>query len=85
VRVKNADLRHSSFAVVMEKCKKCKFASPVLNVLIWECTLLGKQRHTLKNNIIKAGGRWSISNNKLANKYMNLFLKFVNTVDFETL
>jgi hypothetical protein len=33
-RVKNADLRHSSFTVVMQKLKKRKFASPVLNVLI---------------------------------------------------
>jgi hypothetical protein len=41
--------------------------------------------HTLKNNIIKAGRRWQISNNELANEYMHLFLKFVNTVDFETL
>jgi hypothetical protein len=32
-RVKNADLRHSSFTVVMQKRKKRKFASPVLNVL----------------------------------------------------
>jgi hypothetical protein len=32
--VKNADLRHSSFTVVMQKRKKRKFASPVLNVLI---------------------------------------------------
>jgi hypothetical protein len=34
VRVKNADLRHSSFTVIMQKRKKRKFASPVLNVLI---------------------------------------------------
>jgi hypothetical protein len=33
-RAKNADLRHSSFTVVMQKRKKHKFASPVLNVLI---------------------------------------------------
>jgi hypothetical protein len=32
-RVKNADLRHSSFTVVTQKRKKRKFASPVLNVL----------------------------------------------------
>jgi hypothetical protein len=30
-RVKNADLRHSSFTVVMQKRK---FASPILNVLM---------------------------------------------------
>jgi hypothetical protein len=32
-RVKNADLRHSSFTVIMQKCKNHKFASPILNVL----------------------------------------------------
>jgi hypothetical protein len=32
-RVKNADLRHSSFTFVMQKRKKRKFVSPVLNVL----------------------------------------------------
>jgi hypothetical protein len=31
-RVKNSDLRHLSFTVVMQKRK---FASPVLNVLRW--------------------------------------------------
>jgi hypothetical protein len=31
--LKNADLRHSSFTVVMQNRKKRKFASPVLNVL----------------------------------------------------
>jgi hypothetical protein len=36
--LKNADLRHSSFTVVMQKRKKRKFASPVLNVLISTCT-----------------------------------------------
>jgi hypothetical protein len=32
-RVKKADLRRSSFAGVMQKRKKRKFMSPVLNVL----------------------------------------------------
>jgi hypothetical protein len=36
-RVKKADLRHSSFTVVMQKRKKLKFASPVLNVLKLPC------------------------------------------------
>jgi hypothetical protein len=37
-RAKNADLHHSSFTVVMQKRKKRKFASPVLNVLRNEIT-----------------------------------------------
>jgi hypothetical protein len=53
--------------------------------LIRECALLSKQKQTLKNNITKAGGRWLIPNHKLASKYTHLFLKFVNTINFETL
>jgi len=53
--------------------------------LIWECALLSKQRQSLKSNITKAGGRWPISNHELANKYTHLFLKFVNTINFQTL
>jgi hypothetical protein len=46
-RVKNADLRHSSFTVVMQKRKKRKFASPVLNVLtdIADATLNTQMAH----------------------------------------
>ena len=40
-RVKNADLRHPSCAVVM---KKRKFASPVLNVLKADSVVLRKHR-----------------------------------------
>jgi hypothetical protein len=49
-RVKNADLRHSSFTVVMQKRKKRKFASPVLNVLRYAYTgaSSSKQKFSLK-------------------------------------
>ena len=53
--------------------------------LIRECALLSKQRQSLKNNITKAGGRWPICDHELANKYTHLFLKVVNTINFETL
>jgi hypothetical protein len=46
-RVENADLRHSSFTVVMQKRKKRKFASPILNVLI-----IGKQTLTDINVVL---------------------------------
>jgi hypothetical protein len=62
----------------------CKINPQTTDHLIRECALLNKQRQTLKNNIKKAGGRWPISNHELANDYMYLFLKFVNTNDFET-
>jgi hypothetical protein len=53
--------------------------------LIRECTILNKQRDTIKNRIINAGGRWPLSNSELAMKCINLFQKFVNSVNFEDL
>jgi hypothetical protein len=63
----------------------CKMNPQTTDHLIRECALLSKQRQSLKNNITKAGGRWPISSYELANKYTHLFLKFVNTINSETL
>lgn len=53
--------------------------------LIRECTILNKHRETLKIGITKAGGRWPIPNSEIADKYTNLFQKFVNSLNFEAL
>jgi hypothetical protein len=53
--------------------------------LIWGCGLLGKQRQVLRNSIMKAGGKWPITNSDLANKYTKFFEKFVNSINFEDL
>jgi hypothetical protein len=53
--------------------------------LIRECTIINKQRDTLQNGITNAGGGWLLSNSELANKYTNLFQKFVNSINFEGL
>jgi plasmid maintenance system killer protein len=41
------DLRHSSFTVVMQKRKKRKFASPVLNVLSHTVQTINTSQHLL--------------------------------------
>jgi hypothetical protein len=47
--VKKADLRHSSFTIVMQKRKKRKFASPVLNVLKQVYTMMhGQKKHQIR-------------------------------------
>jgi hypothetical protein len=58
----------------------CERHSQTTYHLIRECTLLSMQRQILKNSITKTGRRWPISNTELANKYTNLFQKFVNSI-----
>jgi hypothetical protein len=53
-RVKNSDLRHLSFTVVMQKRKKRKFASPVLSVLS-NTTVPLVQRHSTEKPIRQSG------------------------------
>jgi hypothetical protein len=53
--------------------------------LIRECTILNKQRDTLKNGITNVGGRWPPSNSELANMYTYVFQKFKNSINFEGL
>jgi hypothetical protein len=77
-----ADLHR--FKITDDPMCPCKMKPQTTDPLIRECALLSKQRQYLKN-ITKAGGRWPISNHKLANKYTHLFLKFVNIINFETL
>jgi hypothetical protein len=47
--------------------------------------LLRKQRQVLRNSVTKADGNWPITNTDLANKYTNLFQKFVKNINFEYL
>jgi len=51
--------------------------------LLWESELF-KSRHVPRNSIMKAGGKWPITNSDLKNKYTNYFQKFVNAIKFET-
>jgi len=73
------------FKIIEDPMCPCQINPQTTDHLIQECALLSKQRQSLKNNITKAGRRWPISNYELANKYTHLFLKFVNTINFETL
>ena len=73
------------FKISEDPMCSCKMNPQTTDHLIWECALLSKQRQSLKHNITKAGRRWPITNHELANKYTHLFLKFVNTINFETL
>ena len=71
------------FKTIDDPTCPCQMGSQSTEHLIRECTILNKQRDTLKNGITDEGGRWPLSNSELANKYTNQ--KFVNSINFEGL
>jgi len=73
------------FKKIDDLTSPCQMGSQSTEHLIRECTILNKQRDTLKSGITNAGGRWPPSNSELANMYMNLFQKFLNSINFEGL
>ena len=73
------------FKIIDDPTCPCQMGSQSTEHLIRECTILNKQRETLKNGITKAGGRWPPPNSELVNKYTKLFQKFVDSINFEGL
>lgn len=73
------------FKIIEDPMCPCEMNPQTTDHVIRECTLLSKQTQILQRSIITAGGRWPISKTELANKYMNLFQKFVNSINFKTL
>ena len=73
------------FKIIDDPTCSCQMGSQSTEHLIRECTILNKQRETIKNGITKAGGRWPPSNSELVHMYTTLFQKFVNSINFESL
>ena len=61
------------FKETEDPVRPCETNPHTSDHLIRGCTLLSKQRQSLKNGIIMAGGSWPISNIELANTYTNIF------------
>ena len=73
------------FKIIEDLMCPCEMNPQTTDHLIRECTLLSKQRQSLKNSLMKEGGSWPVSNTELANTYTNIFQKFVNSINLETL
>jgi len=73
------------FKIIVDAMCPCETNPQSTDHVIWEWTLLNKLRQSLRNSIMKAGGSWPMSNTELANMYMNIFQKFVNAINLETL
>jgi hypothetical protein len=73
------------FKIIEDPTCPCEMNSQTTEHLIHECTILSKERQTVRNSIKKTGGKWPMSKTELANTYTTLFQKFVNSINFENL
>jgi len=53
--------------------------------LIFQCKKLLKQRNEMIKQIKNTGGNWPTTNETLVNNYLQIFVKFVNSIDFTDL
>ena len=53
--------------------------------ITWECSLVRQERDRLKSAIVKTGGIWPPNKSDLVDKYLDLFAKFANSINFDTL
>jgi len=50
--------------------------------LIFRCRKLRNQRNEMIKQIKNTGGNWPTTNETLVNNYLQIFVKFVNSIDF---
>ena len=73
------------FKIIEDPMCSCEMNPQTTEHLILECTLLSKQRQSLKNSTMNAVGSWPVSKTDLANTYTNIFQRFVDSTNLETL
>jgi hypothetical protein len=62
------------FKIIDDPTCLCKNGPQTADHLLWKCELLRKQRQVLRNNIMKVGGNWPITNFELGS-IQSLFFK----------
>ena len=72
------------FKIIDNPICPCKAAEQTADHLIFDCTLLAKERDALKTAVLKFEN-WPVTKNKLISVYNTNFSKFVNSLNFETL
>jgi len=55
------------------------------NRLIFQCKKLRNQRNEMIKQIKNTGGNWPMTNVTLVNNYLQIFVKFVKSIDFTDL
>jgi hypothetical protein len=52
--------------------------------LLYQCTILNKQREIFKRNVIKSG-KWPASKQEIISRHLKSFLLFLNSINFDLL
>ena len=55
------------------------------NHLVFQCKKLCNQRNEMIKQITNTGGKWPTTNETLVNKYLQIFVKFVKSIDLTDL
>jgi hypothetical protein len=63
----------------------CKEEEQTSDHLIFKCKRLNKQRNEMIKQIKITGSDWPTKNEKLVNKYLQIFVNFVKSIDFTDL
>ena len=60
----------------------CEAEDRTTDHLIFRCKKLRNQRTTMIKEIKNTGGDWPMTNETLADDYLQIFAKYVNSIDF---
>jgi hypothetical protein len=60
----------------------CKHGIQTVDHLIYQFNKLKNERETLKTIVLKVGN-WAVSKSELTNRYLNQFIRWINSMDFE--
>ena len=63
----------------------CEEEEQTVDHLIFQCKKLSKNRNEMIKQIKNNGGNWPTSNETLVNNYLQIFVKFVKSIDFTDL
>ena len=64
---------------------QCEEEQQTTDHLIFQCKKLRNQRNEMKKQIKNSGGTWPTKNETLVNNYLQIFVKFVKSIDFTDL
>jgi len=65
------------------KCPYEEEEEQTTNLLIFNCKILCKQRNKMIKQIKYTCGNWPMMNETLVNDYLQIFVKFVKSIDFQ--
>ena len=73
---------HRSGLIDKPKCP-CE-EEQTTNHLVFQCKILRKQRKEMMKQIKNTCGNWPTTNETLVNDYLQIFVKSVKSIDFQT-